>query len=126
MKTFSSKLLYFTDGKYFIPCPTNYFCLLYLNVLFENNHAQLLFARLVTGLFGLGDALCLDGAVIDGGPEFGGVDDAGADDTALFGDVDLHADLAFLVYGGADVVDHAAGASAVADTAAVATACARA
>ena len=97
-----------------------------LRFLFENNHAQLLFAGLVTGLFGLGDALGLDGTVGDGGLEFGGVDDAGADDVALFGDVDLHADLALLVYGGVDVVDHAAGAGAVADAATVAAACARA
>ena len=92
----------------------------------ENNNAQFLLAGFVAGLFGLCDALGLDGAVGDGGLEFGGVDDAGADDVALGGDVHLHANLSLLVHGSVDGVDHPAGASTVAGTVADATAVAAA
>ena len=88
----------------------------------ENNDAQFLFPCLVAGLFSLGDALDLDGAVGDGGLEFGGVDDAGADDVALGGDVHLHANLSLSVYGSVDGIDHPAGAGAVANAAAFARA----
>ena len=93
-----------------------------MNILFEDDDAQFLLARFIAGLFGLRDALGLDLAVGDGGLEFGGVDDAGADDVALGGDVHLHADLSLFVDGGVDVVDHPAGAGAVADAAAGAAA----
>ena len=96
------------------------------DILMENNNAQFLFPGFVAGLFGLCDALGLDGAVEDGGLEFCGVDDAGADDVALSGDVHLHANLSLLVHGSVDGVDHPAGASTVADAASVAAALARA
>ena len=96
------------------------------DILMENNNAQFLLAGFVACLFGLSDALGLDGVVRDGGSEFGGVDDTGADDVALSGDVHLHANLSLLVYSGIDGVDHPAGAGTVADATAVAAAFARA
>ena len=76
-------------------------------------------------MLGTGHTLLLDVAAGDGGFVLGRVDDAGIDDVSVGGNVYFHTNLAFLVHGGVDVVDHTTMTGAIADTAAASAAFSR-